>query len=510
VRRVSKDRWSVAAPAAGPARVSWLVYANELTVRTNHADDTHAFVQPPAAFLCPEGMEHRPLTVEVRAPRGWEVATSLRRARGRGRAFAAADQEALHDAPIHLGLLRRFPFRVRGVPHEIALWGRGNEDPRDLVRAMRAIAGAGARLFGGLPYDRFVVHGLLADGGGGLEHRDGFVFQVPRWGFRPRKARDRVLSLLAHEYFHAWNVRRVRPAGLLPYDLAQEKYTGLLWLFEGVTSHYEVLLLRRAGLWSRARALEAFAERIGSLLAVPGRRETTLAEASVAAWVKFYYPDEDSANSSVSYYLKGALAGLALDLYLRARTRGRRSLDDVLRRMWRLHGRTGLPVPEDGIPALVEAATGVDASRLLRGLVEGTGEFGWEGLFRPFGVRVERRPAAAPEGWEAGAWLGAEAEDRAGRTILKTVRADGPAAGFVAAGDELVALDGLRATAESLPRRLAERRPGDGARLTLLRGDRLLEATVRLARPPSERVALAVDPKAPTAAKRLLRGWLGA
>jgi predicted metalloprotease with PDZ domain len=510
VRRVAKDRWSVDLPASGPVRVAWSVYANELSVRTSHCDDTHAFVQPTAAFLAPEGMQDRPLTVEVRAPRGWETATSLRRGRGRGLVFAAPDQEALHDAPIHLGLLRRFPFRVRGVPHELVLWGSGNEDPRDLVRSLAAIIEAGARLFGGLPYDRYRVHGLLGEGGGGgLEHRDGFVFQVPRFGFRPRKARDRVLSLLAHEFFHAWNVRRVRPAGLLPYDLAHEKTTRLLWQFEGVTSYYEVLLLRRAGLWSRERALEAFAERAGQLLAVPGRRLMALDEASVAAWVKFYRPDENTLNTAVSYYLKGSLAGLALDLHLRAATGGRRSYDHAMRLLARRHGRADRPVPEDAMPSILREATGVDAGRLHRRLVEGTGEIDWEGLLAPFGVRVVREAAGVPEGWEAGAWLGAEAEDRGGRTILRSVRSDGPAAGAVAAGDELVALDGLRCPAAELPRRLAERRPGAAARLALLRGDRLLEARVRLARPPAEKVSFRIDPKAPAAARRLLAGWLG-
>ena len=509
VRRVSKDRWRVPAPERGPVRFEWLVHAGELSVRTNHADDTHAFVQPPAAFLCPEGMEHRALRVEVRAPRGWDVATSLRRVRGPGTVFEAADQEALHDAPIHAGLLRRVPFRVLGVPHEFALWGEGNADPRGLARDFARVVAAGARLFGGLPYDRYVVHGLLAEaGGGGLEHRDGFVFLAPRWGFRPRAAYDRVLGLLAHEFFHAWNVRRIRPAGLLPYDLAQEKYTRLLWQFEGVTSYYEVLLLRRAGLWTRERALEALGERIGQLLAVPGRREMPLAEASVAAWVKFYRPDEDTPNSAVSYYLKGSLAGMALDLHLRAASGGRRSYDGVMRLLWRRFGRKGEPVPEDALPGLLEEVGGRSAARLHHALVEGTADPDWERLLAPFGVAVERRPAGLPEGWGPGAWLGAEPEERNGRTVLKTVRADGPAAGAVAAGDELVALDGYRCNAESLPRRLAERRPGEEARLTLLRGDRLLEARVALARHPEEKVVLRADPEASREAKRMLRGWL--
>ncbi len=467
-------------------------------------------VQPAAAFLCPEGMEGEALTVQVRAPAGWDTATSLRRARGGGGGFEGRDQEALHDAPIHMGKLRRFPFRVGGVPHELALWGSGNEDPRGLVRDLGRIVAAGARLFGRLPYDRFLVHGLIADaGGGGLEHRDGFVFQAQRWAFRPRKSYDRVLALLAHEYFHAWNVRRIRPAGLLPYDLSREKYTRLLWQFEGVTSYYEVLLLRRAGLWSRERTLESLAERIGQLFAVPGRRRMSLADASTTAWVKYYRPDENTQNAAVSYYLKGALAGMALDLHLRAATRGRRSYDDVMRLLWRRFGRTGEPVPEEGMAALIREATGVDVRRLHDGLVAGTADPDWGALLGPFGVSVEAAPAGLPEGYGAGAWLGVEVEERGGRTYLKSVRDDGPAAGSVAAGDELVALDGLRCTAEALPRRLAEGRPGRRARLTLLRGDRLVEAAVRLGAPPGEKVVLPADPSAPATARRLLEGWLG-
>ncbi len=510
VRRIAKDRWEVRAPAAGgTVRAAWQVYANELTVRNNHVDDTHAFVQPPAAFLCPEGMEGHPAVVNAAAPRGWDTACSLPRVRG---LLRAENQEELHDSPIHMGELRRFPFRVRGVPHELALWGEGNEDPRGLVRDLAAIVEAGARLFGGLPYRRFVVHGLLGDAGagGGLEHRDGFVFLVPRWSFRGTKGRDRVLALLAHEFFHVWNVRRIRPAGLLPYDLSAERYTRLLWQFEGVTSYYEVLLLRRAGLWTRERALEALGERIGSLLAVPGRRAMPLAEASLAAWVKHYRPDENTANAAVSYYLKGALAGLALDLHVRGATGGRRSYDGAMRLLWRRFGRTGRPVPEDAMPALLREATGVDVRRLHDRLVEGTGEIDWESLLAPFGVRVAREPAKGPDGIGPGGWLGVEAEERGGRTLLKAVRSDGPAAGALAAGDEVVAVDGHRADGAALAGRAAERRPGEVLRLTLLRGDRLVAAEVRLGRPPAETVALRADPKAPAAARRLLRGWLGA
>lgn len=501
-RRLTKDRWEVAAPArAGEVRLSWRVYANELSVRTNHVDDTHAFVQPTAAFLCPEGMESRPLEVAVDAPRGWEVSCPLPLVRG---SLRAPDQETLHDSPIHMGLLRRFPFRVRGVPHELVLWGESNADPGRLVRDLAAIVEAGARMFGGLPYRRYVVEGLLADaGGGGLEHREGFVFLLPRWSFSDPKSYDRCLVLLAHEFFHAWNVRRIRPAGLLPYDLAGEKYTRLLWLFEGATDYYAHLLVNRAGLRDGKWLLDQMAAKMKALAGNPGRSLLPLDESSVTTWVKFYRPDENSGNSGVSYYLKGLLAALALDLRLRAATGGRRSLDHAMRLLWRRFGRSGVPVPEDAFPALAREATGVDLRRLHDRLVSGVADPDWEGLLAPLGVKVLRKPAAA------GAWLGADAGEKEGRTVFRSVRTDGPAAGRIAAGDELVALDGFRCNAEGLGKRLEERRPGEGARFTLLRGDRLVEARVRLARPPAETFRLEADPGAPAAASRLLRGWGG-
>lgn len=508
VRRLTKDRWEVAAPRrGGKVRIAWRVYANELSVRTCHVDDTHAFVQPTAVFLCPAGMEGLPVEVAVSLPAGWTVSCSLPRVRG---TFRAPDQETLHDSPVHMGILRRFPFRVRGVPHELVLWGESNADPARLVRDLSAIVEAGARMFRGLPYGRFVVQGLMADaGGGGLEHRDGFVFMLPRWSFAEAKDYDRCLVLLAHEFFHAWNVRRIRPAGLLPYDLSGEKYTRLLWLFEGVTDYYAHLLVRRAGLREGPWLLDRMAEKMKALAETPGRRLMALDEASVTTWVKFYRPDENTGNAAVSYYLKGLLAGLALDLHLRAATGGKRSLDDVLRLLWRRHRRPDRPVPEDAVPGLVREATGVDAGRLLARLVEGTADPDWESLFAPLGVEVARRPAGGA-GKEPGGWIGAEAQDRSGRTVFRTVRSDGPAAAGVAAGDELVALDGWRCDAGGLGRRLAERRPGSRAVLTLLRGDRLVEATVRLGKAPEEGFRLTPAKKPGAAARRLLKGWGGA
>ncbi|MHC4925152.1 MAG: M61 family metallopeptidase [Planctomycetota bacterium] len=512
VRRLSKDRWEVVREAKERVDVSWSVYGNELSVRTNHVDDTHAFVQPTATFLWPEGMVADPVVVDVTAPKGWTEDCSLPRARGGakdGVRLVAPNQETLHDSPIHLGLLRSFPFTVRGIPHELSLWGEGNEDPAGMVKSLKAMIGAGARMFGGLPYDRYVVHGLLADsGGGGLEHREGFVFQMPRWRFQPKEDANRVLTLLSHEFFHAWNVRRIRPAGHLPYDLTEEKYSRLLWQFEGLTSYYAVVLLNQAKLWDRSEALKHWGSRITMMRGVPGRRVMPLGESSLSTWVKLYKPDENTANSYVSYYLKGELAGLALDLHIRAATRGRKSYDDVMRLMWERHGATDEPVPEDGMPDLIREATGVDARRLHRRLLNETKDPDWKRLLAPFGLEMVSAPAAPPAGYKGGAWLGVATTDNGGRSKIRSVRDDGAAAGYLAAGDELVALDGWRVQKETLPARLAERKPGDTARFTVLRGDRLHEVDVPLGKPPSETTTLKTVAKPTAAQKRLLSGWL--
>jgi predicted metalloprotease with PDZ domain len=336
LERLDKHRVLVRAGRAARAVVRYRVYANELTVRTAHLDGTHGYLNGAAVFPYVPGREKAPHLLEVRPPAGWRVATALE---GGPETFTARDYDDLADSPLEIGEHRLVRFTALGRLHEIAIWGRGNVDEARLAGDARLVVETLAALVGGdgLPYERYVFIVHLADQRrGGLEHARSTTLHVHRMGFFPRETYEETLGLLAHELFHVWNVKRLRPAAFVPYDYAREQYTRLLWWFEGATSYYEHVALARAGILEPRRWLEALGKALTALERTPGAAKMSLEEASFLAWVKHYRPDENSPNSAVSYYLKGELVAFALDLELRRRGH---SLDDLLRS---LHARHAL------------------------------------------------------------------------------------------------------------------------------------------------------------------------
>ena len=315
------------------------------------------------------------------------------------------------------------------------------------------------------------------------------------------------LALASHEYFHAWHVRRIRPAALARPDLAREQYTRLLWIFEGFTSYYDELMLARCGLVESTDYLKALGHTISQVLRGPGRFAQSVAESSFDAWIRYYRPDENSPNAVVSYYAKGALVALCLDLEIRRRTNGARSLDDVMRLMWRRFGRAaGGGLAEDGYAPLVLEATGQDIAPLVEAWAEGTGELPLAAQLRAIGITLELEGAddGAPS---LGLRLAARPEGLAIATALQDQA--GMRAGL-SGGDVLVALDGLRVRDEkSLKSMLARRRAGDIVEMHAFRRDELFTASVRLQAPSPTEATLKVDDKAPAAARLLRRGWLG-
>jgi predicted metalloprotease with PDZ domain len=405
-------------------------------------------------------------------------------------------------------------FTALGKPHQIALWGRGNVDELALAEDARRVVEVLGALMGGLPYPRylFIVH--LADRRrGGLEHAASTTLQLARTGFFPRKAYEETLGLLAHEFFHVWNVKRLRPAAFVPYDYAREQYTRLLWWFEGATSYYEQVALARAGLVPAKRWLEALGEALTSLERTPGARKMSLEEASFLAWVKHYRPDENTPNSAISYYLKGELVALSLDLALR---RVGRSLDELLRTLYARHAEAGLP--EDGVEQVAAELLGEEAARrFFDRFVRGTEPLELD--LDVVGLRLRRRVAGglddkggtpgkpAAEGSGRPGWLGAELA-QGPKLQLASVREGSPAhrAGLYA-GDELVAEDGFRVDRAALWDRLCERGPGGKVRLTVFRRDELVEVEVTLETPPEDTVWLEAVPEPTPAQRAAFEAW---
>jgi predicted metalloprotease with PDZ domain len=510
LERVDKHRFRIRASGAARAVLRYRVYANELTVRTAHLDGTHGYLNPAAVLPFVPGREGELHELAVAPPPGWRVATALA---GGPLEFTARDYDELADSPLEIGTHRTLEFTALGKPHEIALWGRGNLDEVAFAADARRIVEVLGDLMGGLPYPRylFILH-LAERRRGGLEHAASTTLQLSRTGFFPRKAYEESLGLLAHEFFHVWNVKRLRPAAFVPFDYAREQYTRLLWWFEGATSYYEQVALARAGLLPARRWLEALGQALTTLERTPGARKMSLEEASLLAWVKHYRPDENTPNSAISYYLKGELVALALDLALR---RAGRSLDELLRALWERHAERG--VPEDGVEAVAAELLGAGAARaFFDRFVRGTEPLDLD--LDVVGLRLRRRaassledkggtPGRAEEGRGTPGWLGVELAPGA-KLAVATVREGSPAhrAGLYA-GDELVAEDGLRVDRGAMWDRLCERGPGGKLRLAVFRRDELVEVPVTLGTPPEDTVWLEPVPDATPAQRAAFEAW---
>lgn len=517
-RRIDKSGWRIVG-RGGDVVVRYKVYAHELSVQTSHLDASHGYLNGTSVFLYAEGRldgEHR---VRVEAPDGWRVDTGLPRRAG---AYVAESYDHLADCPFEIGTHRARLFTARGRPHRVALWGRGNEDLDRIVKDLKAIVLETSAVFGGkVPYDDYVFIVHLTSGGkewGGLEHRNSTTLLAPRFTFKPDREYERFLGLAAHEYFHTWNVKRIKPAAFMPYDWDREVYTKLLWAMEGLTSYYDQLLVTRAGLRSEARHREELADLWKKLVEQPGREKQSLEDSSLTTWVKFYRQDEHYVNSGISYYLKGELLGCALDLAIRDATDGRRSLDDVMRFLWERYGSRGVGLPEDGVEPALEAVTGRRWREWFERYVEGTedpplarvlAKVGWE--LKPVhkGREKDGKPEKPEEATGPGAWLGALAENKSGRLVATSVLAASPAERIgVAPGDELLALDGLRLSEDALKKRLAEATPGRRVDLTVFRRDELLTLRGPLGERPPEKWKVEEAAKPSARAKRLRRGWL--
>ena len=530
VERLDKARWRVRAGGAAQVRLSYRVYANDLTVRTSHLDGTHGYFNGANLFMCPEGRAAERQVLEVVAPEGWRVATALQGEDRRGPfgdggpaggtwSFTARDFDELVDSPVEVGAHAVWRFEAAGKPHAIALWGRpaGGLDAERFTADVKRVVEAEAALMGGLPYERylFIVH-VSDKRRGGLEHASSTTLSVARNAFAGRDAYEETLALVAHEFFHVWNVKGLRPAALVPYDYGQEQYTRLLWWFEGVTSYYDMLTLARSNLADGRRYLRHLGEALTTLERTPGARKVSAEESSFTAWVKLYRADENTPNSTISYYLKGELVALALDLQLR---RAGHSLDELVRTLWQRHAANG-GVPEDGVERAVADVLGAEAARAFFDRhVRGTGDLDLP--LELVGVRLARRPSQALDDkggtppksngpQKLAGWLGAQLGSGPKLTV-SSVREGSPAwrAGLYAE-DEIVAEDGFRVDKGALWDRLQERGPGGALRLTVFRRDELIEVPLTLGEPPQDTIWLEPDPAATPEQRAAFTAWCGA
>jgi len=473
--KINKNTWRISGEDLKEFVVTYNVYANELTVRTNELNDSHAFWNNAALLMYPAGHLGAPSQVTVRPFGKWKVATGLPPVTGRENIFKAENFDVLYDSPFEVSDFVETTFTVRGVPHRIVITGEGNYDLKQMAVDASKIAEEGAKIFGSLPMENYLFIVNLR-GGGGLEHLNSTALQFNRFGFRPRSQYIRFLSLVAHEYFHLWNVKRIRPDALGPFDYENENYTKLLWVAEGVTAYYEGLLLERAGFITDQEFLNGKSDLIRDLQTRPGRFETSLEEASMDAWIKYYRPDENSINNQISYYDKGEIVGMMLDIEIRTRSAGKGSMDDVLRYLYNEYFRKGRNYTPEEFQKAAEKAAGVSLEDFFSKYVRGEAEIDYNAILGGIGLQLTRT-----EPNKGKAYIGAFTADEGGRLTIRTIPAGTPAyEQGLNTGDQIVAMDGYRASQAFLQTYLTEKKPGSKIKLTIFRFDKLQDINFTL------------------------------
>jgi predicted metalloprotease with PDZ domain len=514
VRKTSKNRWRIATAGAREIILTYRVFSHEMSVRTNWVEADFAMINGAPTFmtLAPDAGAtdppyNRPHDVRLVLPPSWKTSvTGMPDAPdGAPNHYRAPDFDTLVDSPIVAGNPALHRFVAGGKPHLLVDVGEGGVfDGARAARDLERIVLADLRLWGSLPYEKYVFFNLLTAGDGGLEHKNSVMMMASRWTMATEGRYLNWLSLASHEYFHLWNVKRLRPIELGPFDYEHEVYPRSLWISEGVTDYYATLQVLRAGLSSTGTYLMQLSNDIRSLQTTPGRLTQPVEAASFDAWIKYYRSDENSINSSISYYTKGAVLGFVLDARIRAATNGTRSLDDVLRAAYAHYSGAHGFTPEEFRQTASEVA-GADLGPWFTRALETTEEIDYAEALEWFGL--EFRPPEPVT--DQPAWLGANVRTQVGRLMVENVPRGTPAidAGLNP-GDEILAIDDFRVLPDNFSDRLRAYRPGTRVTLLVARRDELKRLTVTFGAEPGDRWQLNVRPNATSEQRARLAAWL--
>jgi len=502
--KTDKSTWRVEKGRSTGVTIRYKVYANEFEQRTRGLNDEHAFVDGCAVFMFLEKYRSRPLTVTVAPYQDWHVTTGLESSAGDRCTFKAKNVDELMDCPMEVGNQKDYEFVVEGKKHVLSIFGAGNYDPNKMMTDIGAIVKMNKEFWGDLPYDRYIffLH-LGLQGGGGTEHLNSTIMQTGAYGFRNPNSYRGFLGLVSHEYFHTWNVKQLRPKGIAPYNYMKENYVNELWVAEGTTSYYGELMLLRGGFSPPQSVYEWIAGTVRGERQRPGNRVQSVSESGFDAWVKYWKEHEQGFNYESDYYGKGSDVSLVLDLEIRHHSNNKYSLDDVMRTLYKRFPLGGSGYTVDDLRSVAEKLSGTDLKKFFEEYVTGTVPIDWERYLGYAGLSLQAKDS------DRRISLGMMTADRENRTRVMGVTAGSPAyeAG-VDIGDEIVALNGLRVRTSDLPDRLADYKPGDKVKLTVLRRDRLreFEITLRLQDVPPYRVSKVEQPT--PLQKSIFESWL--
>jgi predicted metalloprotease with PDZ domain len=502
--KTAKNTWHVDSPNARVIEVSYDVYAYNPFVAESFLDDTRGYITPAGVFMHVAGQIRHPVTLTIEPSSGWNnISVGLDRDEGKAHTFAAPDFDLLYDCPILMGNQEVRSFQVNGIPHQVVIENVPNVDHARITADLKRIVESGTRIIGDIPYKHYTFL-AMGTGAGGIEHLTSAAMMFNGSSLTDAPGYSRWLSFVAHEYFHTYNVKRIRPIALGPFDYDKENYTNMLWVSEGFTVYYEDLILVRAGLMTRDQYYERVQKNIENYENHPGHRFQSATESSFDTWIKGMNRGEYFSNTTISYYDKGAALGLLLDLAIRNQTHNRKSLDDVMRALYQKYFKERQRgFKDEEFREECESAAGASLPEVFE-YANTTKDIDYPKYFAYAGLDI----AAAPES-QPGAFLGAGTQFQDGSLVISSVESESPAQrGGLMAQDQILALDGTRVNAKSLEDALKLRKPGDKLRVLLSRRGTIRDLEVELGQ-KSER-SFKIKPMANPSTEQaaILADWL--
>lgn len=510
--KVDKNTWRVYNTKANAVKINYRVYAFEISVRTSFIDVSHAFLSPTSIFMYPAGMIKTPSTVKIIPFSTWsKVSTGLEPVAGQQFTYSASDFDILFDSPIEVGDQDIFEFNASGVRHEVAMYGGGNYDKERLKVDMAKVVENATAIFTENPnkHYTFIVHNY-AQGGGGLEHLNSTVLGATRNGYTNERTYLSFLNLVAHEYFHLWNVKRLRPIALGPFDYDKENYTTNLWVSEGFTSYYPSKLMYRSGFTNPEGFVNANLGAIGTVLNTEGSKITSAAESSFNAWINpAYRPSENSGNTFISYYTKGQVIGNLMDLEIINATKGAKSLDDVMKDMYFKFKALNRGFTDAEFKAMVEKVSGISFTDFWAKYVNGTVPVDYGKYYAYAGIEVVNDNAG-----KMIPFLGATAgrvSVGGGRIIVgSVVRGSGAWNGGLNVNDEVAAIDGAPAEmALDKMSQITSKKVGDVVKVSIVRDGIKQDLNITLTGSEPVRLKATIKEDATPAQMVVRKKWMG-
>lgn len=507
-QKTNKNTWRISNTKHENIHIKYRVYAFEISVRTSFVDASHAFLSPTGIFMYPEGKINMPSTVTITLPSQWtKISTGLEKTVAKNNTYRAKNFDILFDSPIEIGNQDIFEFDAAGVRHEVAMVNGGNYNKDILKKDMAEIIEKESAIFGENPNKNyvFIVHNYQK-GGGGLEHLNSTVLGASRLQYSTEKGYQSFLSLVAHEYFHLWNVKRLRPSALGPFDYSNENYTSELWVAEGFTAYYDNLLLRRTNAYSTEQYLDVLGADINALENAPGKKFQPVTGSSFDAWIKYYRPNENSNNTGISYYTKGSILGMILDLEIIHATNGKKSLDDVMKAMYleyykkQSRGYTGAE-----FKSMAEKIAGISLDNFYKSYVDGTAPLQYNVHLGHAGLSLVD-DNAGKEFLSAGFNINTST----GKLIVSNVKRETAEweAGLNV-NDELIAADGNRvSTLAEYENLLSFKKPGDKIELLVSRDGLIKQIILNLKKSTTSKLHIVIDKNATPTQIEVRKKWL--